>query len=204
MKKAYLVLEDGRVFPGEKFGADTEKVGELVFTTNMCGYIETLTDPSYYGQIVLQTFPMIGNYGIIEADFEGPCCVRGYVVHEWCDFPSNFRCQYDLDKFLKDNNVVGLCGIDTRQVTRIIREHGVMNAAICDSVPEDLSFIKDYKIKDAVLSVSRKEKTDYPTENEKYRVTLIDYGAKNYIIKSMQMRGCRVTVVPATTQEEGM
>ena len=147
----------------------------------MCGYIETLTDPSYYGQIVLQTFPLIGNYGIIEADFEGPCCVRGYVVREWCDFPSNFRCQYDLDKFLKDKNVVGLCGIDTRQVTRIIREHGVMNAAICDSVPEDLSFIKNYKIKDAVLSVSRKEKTDYPAENEKYRATLIDYGAKNYI-----------------------
>jgi carbamoyl-phosphate synthase small subunit len=202
MKKAYLVLEDGRVFPGEKFGADTENVGELVFTTNMCGYIETLTDPSYYGQIVLQTFPLIGNYGIIEADFEGPCCVRGYVVREWCDFPSNFRCQYDLDKFLKDKNVVGLCGIDTRQVTRIIREHGVMNAAICDSVPEDLSFIKNYKIKDAVLSVSRKEKTDYPAENEKYRATLIDYGAKNYIKKSLQMRGCSVTVVPATVSAE--
>ncbi|HOA84777.1 MAG: glutamine-hydrolyzing carbamoyl-phosphate synthase small subunit [Clostridiales bacterium] len=202
MKKAYLVLEDGTVFLGEKFGADTENVGELVFTTNMCGYIETLTDPSYYGQIVLQTFPLIGNYGIIEEDFEGPCCVRGYVVREWCDYPSNFRCQYDLDKFLKDHNVVGLCSIDTRQVTRIIREHGVMNAAICDSVPEDLSFIKNYSIKDAVPSVSRREKTVYPAENEKYRVALIDYGAKNYIIKSLQFRGCSVTVFPATTSAE--
>ena len=97
MKKRYLVLEDGTVFEGRAFGADRASIGELVFTTGMVGYIETLTDPSYYGQIVLQTFPLIGNYGIIESDFEGECRLRGYVVREWCDTPSNFRSQYDLD-----------------------------------------------------------------------------------------------------------
>ena len=100
MKKRYLILEDNTAFEGYAFGADSECVGELVFTTGMCGYIETLTDPSYYGQIILQTFPMIGNYGIIEDDFEGECSVKGYVVREWCETPSNFRCMYDVDKFL--------------------------------------------------------------------------------------------------------
>ena len=99
--KRYLVLADGTVFQGEAFGADRSAVGELVFTTNMCGYIETLTDPSYYGQIVLQTFPLIGNYGMIPEDFEGACGLKGYVVREWCWNPSNFRCQGDLDAQLK-------------------------------------------------------------------------------------------------------
>ena len=109
-----------------------------MFTTGMNGYIETLTDPSYYGQIVLQTFPLIGNYGIIPADFEGKCCVRGYVVREQCQTPSNFRCEETLDAFLKANNIPGIAGIDTRAVTRILREAGTMNAAICDAVPEEL------------------------------------------------------------------
>ena len=138
MKKAYLVLEDGQVFEGFRFGAESAAVGELVFTTGMCGYIETLTDPSYAGQIVMQTYPLIGNYGMMEEDFEGKCAVRGYVVREWCDGPSNFRTQYDLDTFLKQQGVPGLYGVDTRELTRIIREHGVMNATICDEVPADL------------------------------------------------------------------
>lgn len=202
MKKAYLVLEDGAAFEGVKFGADIENTGELVFTTNMCGYIETLTDPSYYGQIVMQTFPMIGNYGIIEEDFEGKSCVRGYIVREACDYPSNFRSQYDLDTFLKKNNIAGLYGIDTRQVTKIIREHGVMNAAICDSVLRDTSFIKNYKIIDAVKNVTCDKDKIYTSQNEKYKVTLIDYGAKNNIIRSLVKRGCTVRVVPASTSAE--
>ena len=101
MSKAYLILEDGTVFEGEGFGAAATGLGELVFNTGVVGYIETLTDPSYYGQIVMQTFPMVGNYGIIEEDFEGECAVKGYVVREWCREPSNFRSQYDLDAFLK-------------------------------------------------------------------------------------------------------
>jgi carbamoyl-phosphate synthase small subunit len=202
MKKAYLVLEDGTAFEGVKFGADVENTGELVFTTNMCGYIETLTDPSYYGQIVMQTFPMIGNYGIIEEDFEGKSCVRGYIVREACDYPSNFRSQYDLDTFLKKNNIAGLYGIDTRQVTKIIREHGVMNAAICDSIPSDTSFIKNYIINDAVKNVTCTKEKTYTSQNDKYKVTLIDYGAKNNIIRSLMKRGCTVRVVPSSTPAE--
>ena len=146
MKKGYLVLQDGRVFEGIRFGAGADAVGELVFTTGMCGYIETLTDPSYAGQIVMQTYPLIGNYGIIREDFEGDCCVKGYVVREWCDAPSNFRTDCDLDTFLKEQGVPGLYGVDTRELTRIIREHGVMNAAICDEVPADLTPIETYAV----------------------------------------------------------
>ena len=112
--KRYLVLENGEVFAGLALGAPCDTFGELVFTTGMNGYIETLTDPSYCGQIVLQTFPLIGNYGIIPADFEGKCCVRGYVVREACSTPSNFRCAQTLDAFLKENNIPGITGIDTR------------------------------------------------------------------------------------------
>jgi carbamoylphosphate synthase small subunit len=105
MKRAYLVLADGSVFGGFRFGSERDTVGELVFTTGMCGYTETLTDPSYSGQIVMQTYPLIGNYGIMESDFEGSCSVRGYVVRERCDRPSNFRMQTDLDTFLKQRDI---------------------------------------------------------------------------------------------------
>ena len=145
MKKAYLVLSDGTVYQGSAFGADASAVGELVFTTGMVGYLETLTDPSYAGQIVLQTFPLIGNYGVIEADFEGEVAARGYVVREWCDAPSNFRCEYDLDRFLKERGVPGICGVDTRAITRKIRESGVMNAMITSEIPEDLGEIQRVK-----------------------------------------------------------
>lgn len=154
MKKAFLILEDNTVFEGYRFGADTDSIGELVFTTGMGGYIETLTDPSYYGQIVLQTFPLIGNYGMIEDDFEGRCCVKGYVVREWCDTPSNFRSQYDIDTFLKSHNIPGIYGVDTREITKIIREHGVMNAILTDTPPESLEDVKNFKIVNAVKSVT--------------------------------------------------
>ena len=155
--KRYLVLENGEVFAGLAFGAPCDTVGELVFTTGMNGYIETLTDPSYCGQIVLQTFPLIGNYGIIPADFEGKCCVRGYVVREQCQTPSNFRCEETLDAFLKANNIPGIAGIDTRAVTRILREAGTMNAAICDTVPDDLAPLRAYRITDPVPQVTMPE-----------------------------------------------
>jgi len=202
MKKGYLVLEDGTVFEGERFGADAEHVGELVFTTGMCGYLETLTDPSYYGQIVLQTFPLIGNYGVIPADFEGNCCVRGYVVRQWCDTPSNFRCEEDLDAFLKQQGVPGLCGVDTREITKIIREHGVMNAMLCDEVPEDLAAICAYRITGAVQGVTTKKEEVFRAKDPKYQVTLIDYGAKRNIVRELVRRGCTVTVVPGDTSAE--
>ncbi len=198
MKKRYLVLQDGTVFEGEAFGADITSVGELVFTTGMCGYIETLTDPSYYGQIIVQTFPLIGNYGIIEEDFEGKCCIKGYVVREWCDTPSNFRSQYDIDTFLKNNGVPGICGVDTREITKIIREHGVLNAMLCDEVPSKLSDIAKYSIKDAVKNATCTEQKLYSAcGNKKYMVALIDYGAKGNIIRELTKRGCDVTVFPS-------
>ena len=203
MKKGYLILQDGRVFEGVRFGAETDTVGELVFTTGMCGYIETLTDPSYAGQIVMQTYPLIGNYGIIREDFEGACCVRGYVVREWCDAPSNFRTDCDLDTFLKEQGVPGLYGVDTRELTRIIREHGVMNAAICDEVPADLNPIETYAVTGVVEAVSCREASVHPAEGEeRFRVSLLDYGAKRNIVRELQKRGCTVTVLPATTSAE--
>ena len=203
MKKGYLVLQDGRVFEGIRFGSTGDTVGELVFTTGMCGYIETLTDPSYAGQIVMQTYPLIGNYGIMEEDFEGNCAVRGYVVREWCGSPSNFRAQYDLDTFLKERNVPGLYGVDTRELTRIIREHGVMNATICDEVPADLKPVETYAVVGVVEAVTCKEPTVHPAVGEEmFKVSLLDYGAKNNIIRELQKRGCTVTVLPATTSAE--
>ena len=203
MKKAYLVLSNGQIFEGEAIGAEGETIGEIVFTTGVVGYLETLTDPSYAGQIVVQTFPMIGNYGVIEDDFEGNCAVKGYVVREICDYPSNFRCQYDLDTFLKNHNVPGICGVDTREITRIIRESGVMNATICYSVPESLEKVKEYEIKGVVKEESTKEIYECPAVGEaKYNVVLIDYGAKRNIIRCLSKRGCNVTVVPCTTSAE--
>ena len=203
MKKGYLVLQDGRVFEGIRFGAGADAVGELVFTTGMCGYIETLTDPSYAGQIVMQTYPLIGNYGIIREDFEGDCCVKGYVVREWCDAPSNFRTDCDLDTYLKEQGVPGLYGVDTRELTRIIREHGVMNAAICDEVPADLTPVETYAVTGVVEAVTCKAPSVHPAVGEeRFRVSLIDYGAKRNIVRSLQQRGCTVTVLPASVSAE--
>lgn len=205
MKKVYIVLEDGHVFEGKRFGADGEVLGELVFTTGMGGYIETLTDPSYYGQIVMQTFPLIGNYGIIDEDFESDkSYVSGYVVREWCEAPSNFRMQTTLDEYLKKQNIVGVYGVDTREITQIIREHGVMNAKIVDEVT-DATFegIKEYAVTDAVKSVSRKEKQIFEPQGEaKYNVALLDYGAKLNIIRELNQRACKVTVYPYNTKAE--
>lgn len=203
MEKAYLVLSNGKIFEGFRIGADIDSIGETVFTTGMEGYLETLTDPSYAGQIITQTFPLIGNYGVIEEDFEGKAFAKGYIVRELCDEPSNFRCQYPLDKFLKDNNIPGICGIDTRELTRILREEGVMNAKICKTVPDDLTEIKEYRVTGVVDEVGRSESEIFPAEGEeRFKVTLVDYGAKKNIIRCLQKRGCTVTAVPHTFSAE--
>ena len=200
---AYLVLSNGMIFEGRRIGAPVDRVGELVFTTGMEGYLETLTDPSYYGQIVTHTFPLIGNYGVIEEDFEGKSALFGYIVREMCDQPSNFRSQYALNDYLVRQGIPGLCGVDTRQIVRITREEGVMNAMICDQIPEDLSALKNFRVSGAVQSVTCREKQEYPAVGEeKYRVALLDCGAKQNIIRSLQRRGCRVAVWPADTKAE--
>lgn len=203
MKKRYLVLEDGTVFEGYGFGADKESIGELIFNTNMVGYIETLTDPTYYGQIVLQTFPMIGNYGIIESDFIGESKLSGYVVREWCEKPSNFRCEYDIDKFLKDKDIPGIFGVDTRELTNILRSKGTMNAVICDSVPANLDEVRNYKIVDAVKNTGSTEVSVYLPKTEiKKHIALVDLGSsKNLEITLMDM-GCKVSVMPYSFKAE--
>ena len=200
---AYLVLSNGMVFPGQAIGAPGESTGELVFTTGMVGYLETLTDPSYAGQIILQTFPLIGNYGVIEEDFEGQCLAKGYVVRQICTDPSNFRSQYALDAFLKRQGICGIAGVDTRCITRIIREQGVMNARICTQPPADLTPIVNYRVQGVVARASRTKPVEYPAQGEeRFSVALLDYGAKANIIRSLCARGCRVTVLPQDTPAE--
>jgi len=203
MKKGYLVLEDGQVFEGRRFGAEADTVGELVFTTGVVGYIETLTDPSYAGQIVMQTYPLIGNVGMISADVEGKCLVKGYVTRELCDAPSNFRTDGDFEQWLREQNVPGICGVDTRQLTRIIRDNGVMNAMICDEVPADLTVVKTYAVTGAVAQATCAGAVTLPAEGEEVcRVTVLDCGVKNSVIANLRSRGCAVTVVPASASAE--
>lgn len=202
--KRYLVLKDGTVFCGEGFGADTEVVGEAVFTTAMVGYMETLTDPSYYGQIVMQTFPMIGNYGSIAADAEsGAPALSGYIVRELCDSGSNFRKDGELNDYLVAHGVPGICGIDTRKLAKIIREKGTMNAMITDNIkdlPKLLAVIKKFAITDAVEKTSTK--TRQTIGDGKYNVVLYDFGAKLNIERMLVKYGCTVTRVPYNTTAE--
>ena len=202
---AYLVLGNGMVFEGLRIGAPVDRVGELVFTTGMEGYLETLTDPSYYGQIVTHSFPLIGNYGLIPEDFEGESALFGYIVRELCGAPSNFRSEGALDGWLKARGIPGLCGVDTREIVRLTREQGVMNALICDEVPANLSAVRDFRVEHAVASVTCREKAVYPAAGaQRFRVALMDYGAKRNILRSLLRRGCAVTVFPADTPAEAV
>lgn len=205
-KKVYLLLENGDIYEGYAFGAEKEVVGELVFTTAMTGYLETLTDPSYYGQIVCQTFPLIGNYGVIPSDFESEKpALTAYIVREWCQQPSNFRCEGMIDAFLKQTGIPGIYGIDTRCLTKTVREYGVMNAKVTYTKPEpqDAEALRSFKIVNAVKSVTRKEPEFFECEDAKYNVVLIDLGVKNNIIRKLHMLKCNVTVVPSwTTAQE--
>lgn len=203
-KEIYICLENGQTFKGYSFGAESDVIGELVFTTGMGGYIETLTDPSYYGQIVMQTFPLIGNYGMISEDMESKkSYVSAYVVREKCDNPSNFRCEGTLEEFLKENNIVGVYGVDTREITKIIRESGVMNAQITTNPNKvDYEKVKEYKVTKAVESVSTHRPELSPSKEHKFNVVLLDYGAKKNIIRELNKRGCNVAVMPYNTKAE--
>lgn len=207
-QKAYLLLENGTIFEGKNFGVTGTTIGEIVFTTGMTGYQETLTDPSYYGQIAVQTFPLNGNYGVNSEDFESKqSWVKGYIVREWCEEPSNFRCENTVDNFLKEQNIIGLYGIDTRQLTKIIREAGVMNGMI---TTEDvyankdamLEAVKTYRITDAVASVSIKEKEVHVVEDAQHNVVMMDFGCKQHILENLLKRNCSVTAVPYHTSAE--
>lgn len=207
MKKGYIVLEDGQIFEGQRFGYDGNAVGELVFNTSAVGYIETLTDACYRGQILMQTFPLIGNYGWINEDADGrEISLSGYIVREWCESPSNFRCNGTLDEELVRRKIPGICGVDTRHLTKVIRENGVMNAAICSDPSEiDLSELKAYKISNALANSGISgEVSVFSAENDTKKVTVINYGEYLGIIPSLTQRGCSVTVVPYTYDAEAI
>ena len=205
-KKAYILLADGTIYEGFNFGVEGTTIGEIVFTTGMTGYQEVLTDPSYYGQIVLQTYPLIGNYGVNNDDMESEkSWVNGYIVKEWCEEPSNFRTTETIDTFLKQQNKVGIWGIDTRALTRRIREYGTMNGAITTEdvyakKDELMKQILDYKIVNPVQVVTSTEKGwHYSHENRANHVALMDYGYKHNILRMLLREGCNVTVMPANS-----
>ena len=211
---AYLLLANGMVFAGQSVGAEGVTVGEVVFATGMVGFEETLTDPSYYGQIITQTYPLIGNYGMNQGDMESDrIWARGYIVREACTTPSNWRCEETLDSFLKKNNTIGIEGIDTRHLTRIIRESGVMNGAILTTIdPADpankaetdklLETIRAYAVTDAVKNVTCAAPEVFNEKGETH-IVLMHYGCKRNIVRCLVKRGCKVTVMPAfATAEE--
>ena len=208
VKKAYLLLADGTLFEGTAVGYEGQSIGEVVFNTGMAGYQEVLTDPSYYGQVVTMTYPLIGNYGINFDDYESrKSWVSGFIMREMCEYPSNWRCKVTLDEYLKAQKVVGLAGIDTRRLTRKLRGEGVMNGVIYtegfEPDEQTIAEMKAYVVKDAVKTVTCDENIVYPADGEtKYRIALFDYGVKYNIERELCKRGCEVTVVPAYTKPE--
>lgn len=202
--KAILALEDGTIFYGSSFGAEGEIIGEIVFNTGMTGYQEVLTDPSYCGQIVTMTYPLIGNYGINIEDMESrKPQVKGFIAREVCNTPSNWRSIETLNDYLKKHNIIGIEGIDTRALTRILREKGTMKGIISTlpdfNLEERIEEIKAYEIKNPVYQVTSDKVEHY--EGNGFKVALIDYGLKQNIVRSLLKRGCDVYVFPATANE---
>ncbi len=208
--KAVLALEDGTVYEGYSFGAAGESSGEIVFNTSMTGYQEILTDPSYKGQIITMTYPLIGNCGVNEEDFESSRPhVEGFIVRECSRFPSSWRSQKSLPEFLKEFDIIGIEGLDTRQLTRRIRIHGVMNAVISTLDLDQESMIRKAKSFpglekiDLVKEVTCTEPYEVGPENPRFHVVAFDYGIKRNILRKLVEKDCRVSVVPAITTAEG-
>ena len=206
--KATLILGNGAVFHGQSIGATGDRVCEMVFNTSMTGYQEILTDPSYAGQGIVMSYPLIGNYGVNGADNESARpWAEAFVVRHLARRGSNFRCEGDLDTYLKQHNITGIEGVDTRAITRILRNQGTMNGMITcaeDFCIEDcLSKIRAYRVEGTVERVTRKAPQVCPAHGvQKLRVALMDYGVKENMIRCLQERGCQVTVYPAHTPAE--
>ena len=218
MKKAFLVLEDGTVFEGKSFGADGTSEGEVVFNTSITGYQEILTDPSYFGQMVAMTYPLIGNYGVNAEDFESDgVYLSAFIVKEYSRVYSNYRASSSLGDFLKKRGVLGIEGIDTRKLVRHIREQGSMNAVIStetedvEALRKQAASIKTLVGQDFVQHVTCKAPYEWTqtnwqldkgygtVENPKYHIVAVDFGIKKNILRNLADLGCKVTVVPATT-----
>ena len=205
MYNKQLILEDGTVYKGYAFGADIESVGEVVFNTAMTGYQETLSDPSYNGQIVTFTYPLIGNYGINRDDFESmKPCIKGMIVKELCDTPSNFRNEKTLDEALKAFNIPGIYGIDTRSLTRKIRTKGVIKGCLV-SIDRNVDEVVE-ELKATTLPTNQIEqvssKSISPALGRGRRVVLVDLGMKIGIVSEWTTRGCDVIVVPHNIKAE--
>ncbi len=210
VKKAILVLEDGRTFHGASFGAEGEAFGEMVFNTSMTGYQEILTDPSYAGQLVCMTYPLIGNYGVNEEDVESRRpWVEGFVVREASRTASNWRSTETLDSYLKRNNIVGIEHIDTRALVRHIRDKGAMRATISTTDPDKKSLLDkvlhspEMKERELASTVTADHAFDFPTSGEQiYHVVAFDFGVKTNSLREFSRFGCRITVVPSDTSAE--
>ncbi len=203
--KAFLILEDGTVFSGISIGSGREIISEIVFNTSMTGYLEVLTDPSYAGQAVVMTYPLIGNYGICYEDIESERpWPDGYIVRELSRIPGNFRSENTIQHFLEEHDIPGISGIDTRALTKILREKGTMNGMITTNedykIEEILPKLAKYSIGKVVERVTCREK--YVLEGDGARVALLDLGIKRNIARSLNRRGCEVTVYPAFTKAE--
>ncbi len=202
--KAFLILEDGTVYEGTSIGVEGSVVSEIVFNTSMTGYLEVLTDPSYAGQAVAMTYPVIGNYGITPDMESGRAWAKGYIVKELSETPSNFRCEGTVQEFLKEQGISGIAGVDTRALTKRLREKGTMNGMITtDSdfvLDEILSEIREYEVGDVVSEVTCDRR--HILEGAGCRVALLDLGEKKSIQESLQKRGCEVEVFPAGTSAE--
>jgi carbamoyl-phosphate synthase small subunit len=204
MKQARLVLEDGTIFCGKSFGADAEVGGEVVFNTGMTGYQEILTDPSYSGQIITMTYPLIGNYGLNRYDYESAHpFARGFIVREYCDIPSNWRSELSIGEFLKKYNIPGICAIDTRALTKRLRTAGTMKGILTTQeasdreLRESVAALPDLSGQDFVKQATTEQ--IYTVGTGSKNVVLIDYGAKGNILQCLVNRGCKVTVVPSDT-----
>ena len=199
--KAFLILEDGTVFEGTSIGSTREVVSEIVFNTSMTGYLEVLTDPSYAGQAVCMTYPLIGNYGITDDMESSRPWPDGFIVRELSRIPSNFRCKGTIQDFLVKHNITGISGIDTRALTKILRDRGTMNGMITTNENYNFEEIKPkltaYATGDVVSKVTCREKSVMKGNGK--RVALLDFGAKKNIAKSLNDRGCEVTIYPAHT-----
>ncbi len=202
--KAFLILEDGTVFEGTSIGADKEVISEIVFNTSMTGYLEVLTDPSYAGQAVVMTYPLIGNYGITPDMESAQPWPDGYIVRELSRMPSNFRCQGSIQDFLIQHDIPGIAGIDTRALTKILREKGTMNGMITTNekfrLEEILPRLKEYVTGAVVDKVTCSD--SYQLNGKGKKVALMDFGAKRNIARALHDRGCEVTVYPARTKAE--
>ena len=202
--KAYLVLQDGTIFEGYSMGKSGLTIGEVVFNTCTSAYTDILSDPTYYGQIVAQTYPLAANRGIIRNKDEGSIMSNGYIVREWCDICSDGG-EITLDEYLSQCGIVGICGIDTRRLTRYLRDKGYVNGAITNNIEnldELLPKIKAYTVSGAVREITIKEPIELKGDNAKYNIVAVDFGSPRKQLNAFLLNGCNVTFVPAFTSAD--